>query len=109
METNTMVAARVPSGIKAQGDAILAEINSNPTELINAAYEFLIKNKELPTSSQAFKSIKTGTRTLNKRQAKALLQKRNNMTYAVPSTFWKSEVYKDEIEEARKQKYESLS
>lgn len=45
---DAMVTARVPVEIKKQGDVILKEIGSSATELVNAAYDYLLKNKALP-------------------------------------------------------------
>ncbi|MDO4400017.1 MAG: hypothetical protein Q4D27_03590 [Coriobacteriia bacterium] len=45
---NAMVSARVPVEIKKQGDQKLKEIGSSVTELINAAYEYLIRYGKLP-------------------------------------------------------------
>lgn len=42
------VSARVPVEVKKQGDAILKEIGSSATELVNAAYDYVLKNKALP-------------------------------------------------------------
>ena len=44
----TMVAARVPVEIKEQGDLILRNLGSNPTDLINKAYAYVLKNGSLP-------------------------------------------------------------
>ena len=44
----TMVAARVPVEIKEQGDLILSNLGSNPTDLINKAYAYVLKNDSLP-------------------------------------------------------------
>lgn len=45
---NTMVAARVPSEVKEQGDGILRSLGSSPTELINKAYAYVLKYGALP-------------------------------------------------------------
>lgn len=50
---NTMVAARVPLEIKEQGDPILKKLGSNPTELINKAYAYVLKNGSLPGEDDA--------------------------------------------------------
>lgn len=48
---DSMVSARVPVEVKKQGDAILKRMGFSVTALINAAYSYLIANKELPGSS----------------------------------------------------------
>lgn len=45
---DAMVSARVPVEVKKQGDAILKEIGSSATELVNAAYDYVLKNRALP-------------------------------------------------------------
>ncbi len=50
---NTMVAARVPIEIKEQGDSILKSLGSNPTDLINKAYAYVLKNGCLPGEDDA--------------------------------------------------------
>ncbi len=45
---DAIVTARVPAEIKKQGNAVLREIGSTPTELVNAAYEYVLKERELP-------------------------------------------------------------
>lgn len=45
---NAMVSARVPVEIKRQGDLKLKEIGSSATELVNAAYLYVLKHGRLP-------------------------------------------------------------
>ena len=45
---DAMVSARVPVEIKKRGDSKLREIGSSATELINAAYDYVIKCGKLP-------------------------------------------------------------
>ena len=40
---DAIVTARVPAEIKKQGNAVLREIGSTPTELVNAAYRYVLK------------------------------------------------------------------
>ena len=47
------VSARIPVEVKKQGDALLREIGSSATELINAAYDYLLKTKSLPQAQPA--------------------------------------------------------
>lgn len=50
---NAMVAARVPIEVKEQGGKILEEIGSNPTDLINKAYAYVLKYGALPGDLEA--------------------------------------------------------
>ena len=45
---NTMVAARIPVEVKNQGDSILKSLGSNPTDLINRAYAYVLEYHALP-------------------------------------------------------------
>ena len=45
---NPVVTARVPEGVRARGVDVLREIGSSTSELINAAFEYVIKERELP-------------------------------------------------------------
>ena len=45
---DAMVTARVPQEIKEQGNAALKSIGATATDLINAAYAYVIKSGELP-------------------------------------------------------------
>ena len=43
-----MVTARVPVEVKDRVNAMLREMGSSPTELVNAAYDYVMKRGELP-------------------------------------------------------------
>ena len=59
---NAMVSARVPVEIKRQGDAKLREMGSSVTELVNAAYGYVIKHGALPGQSEPDKLATAGER-----------------------------------------------
>lgn len=63
------VTARVPVEIKEQGNALLKSLGSSPTQLINAAYRYLLKEKRLPEPEQPQGTKK---RKLAEAQKKAL-------------------------------------
>ena len=42
---DAIVTARVPAEIKKQGNAVLREIGSTPTELVNAAYRYVLRRE----------------------------------------------------------------
>lgn len=48
---DAIVTARVPVEVKAQVNAILHELGSSPTKLINAAYEYVLRHHALPLDS----------------------------------------------------------
>lgn len=49
---DAIVTARVPVEIKEQGNALLRAMGATPTQLVNAAYEFLLKEGKLPQAQQ---------------------------------------------------------
>lgn len=50
---DAMVTARVPIEIKRQADARLKEMGSSTTELINAAYRYVLAQGQLPIPKEA--------------------------------------------------------
>ena len=53
---DSMVSARVPVEVKNQGDALLKSMGASVTELVNAAYDYLIANGELPKGTRSFQT-----------------------------------------------------
>lgn len=49
---NSIISARIPKEIRNQGDAALKRIDSTVTELVNSAFEYVIKTGTLPTISE---------------------------------------------------------
>ncbi|MCL2529063.1 MAG: hypothetical protein FWE41_01835 [Coriobacteriia bacterium] len=52
--SDSIVTARVPREIRELGDAVLKRIDSTVTELVNSAFEYVIKTGELPNSQDQF-------------------------------------------------------
>lgn len=46
------VTARVPAEIRRQGNAVLEQLNATPTELIRAAYEYVLATGQLPVAKE---------------------------------------------------------
>lgn len=44
------VTARVPAEIRRQGNAVLEQLNATPTELIRAAYEYVLATGQMPVA-----------------------------------------------------------
>ncbi len=57
---DAIVTARVPAEVKEQGSAVLREIGATPTQLVNAAYRYLLSERKLP---QGPKAAAAGRRT----------------------------------------------
>lgn len=65
------VTARVPVEVKEQGNALLKSLGSSPTQLINSAYRYLLKEGRLPEPESERKAKK---RRLSAAQRKELAQ-----------------------------------
>lgn len=102
-----VVTARVPAGIKRRGNEVLASIGSTPTELVNRAYEYVIRHKSLPEVPAAERPQRT--RTLTDAQREELARSMEETTFAVPDSFWQERSYKDLIAEGRRADYEALA
>ena len=50
---DAIVTARVPAEVKEQGGKILREIGATPTQLVNAAYAYLLAERRLPREEGA--------------------------------------------------------
>lgn len=105
-----IVTARVPAEIRRQGNSILEELGSTPTELVRAAYEYVIATGELPDASQG-QANSTPDGQLSKEERRELLASLAETTFDVPQTAWGDacDLYKDEIAEGRRADYEALA
>ena len=79
---DAMVTARVPQEIKEQGNAVLKSIGATATDLINAAYAYVIKNRELPQVKTRTEA--STTRKLNHSQREELLGILESMSVPTP-------------------------
>ena len=68
---DAMVSARVPVEIKKRGDSKLKELGANATELVNAAYRYVIDNGELPGAKAKESPDQPQTKTLSGKEAEA--------------------------------------
>ncbi len=103
---DVIVTARVPAEIKKQATAVLKRIGSTPTELINAAFEYVIEHDALPSDSGA---IKTGRRVLTEAQKNKLRQRERIMLIASDGDELEDRPFKELLAEMRLADYEALS
>jgi len=68
---DAMISARVPVEIKKRGDKALKEIGSTATELVNAAYRYVIEHGELPGAKPDIRHDQLQTKTLSGDAAQA--------------------------------------
>ena len=85
---DSIVTARVPSGIKEQGADVLKSIGHTPTELINAAYKYVIEKRELPTVNAEPLADPDIKRRLTKKQASSIRKQIEATTFEIPDSFW---------------------
>lgn len=64
---STMVSARIPSEVYAQGIKKLKDMNSCVTDLVRAAFDYVIATGKLPTEDAAM--VRPGMRSFSKEQA----------------------------------------
>lgn len=82
-----MVTARVPSEIRDQVNAQLRSMGSSATELVNAAYDYVLRTGQLPdpAAEEASPHI-----TLTDAQINELRFRLRHATRPVPQTFWEA-------------------
>lgn len=112
---NDMVTARVPVEIKRQGSNILKEIGATTTQLVNAAFEYLIAEGKLPSPhdslDQEAPSDRTATlhRMLPPHAIEELSASFATSTFEVPASYWQGRSCKEIIAEGKRADYEALA
>ncbi|MGN0059752.1 MAG: hypothetical protein ACI362_04590 [Coriobacteriales bacterium] len=102
---DSRVSARIPSETREQGDRALKKIGATTTQLINAAYEYLLSTGELPQAPHPAHS----TGELTKAQ-RAQLQARLEQTTRKVSPEFFAEMTDDELlEQELLHDYETLA
>lgn len=102
---HAIVTARVPAGIKEQGRVALEKMGSSPTELINAAYEYVLAKGELPIAGKALHGNAQGKRTLTAAQKEEMHSRIKKTTFSVPASYWEGKSDKQLLREALEDKY----
>ena len=102
---STMVSARIPSDVYARGVKKLKGIDSNVTDLVRAAFDYVISTDKLP--SENCMSVKPGKRSLSKEQALEF----NTLFYGAtqPLNLPEHFDYKKELADGLVEEYEALS
>lgn len=95
---HAMVTARVPVEIRDQVNAQLRDIGSSPTELVNAAYDYVLKTGELPDVNRGDAPLRI---TLTDAQANELRFRLRHATCSVPGSFWEDQAAPRRAEERR--------
>ena len=95
---HAMVTARVPVEIRDQVNAQLRDIGSSPTELVNAAYDYVLKTGELPDVNRGDAPLRI---TLTDAQANELRFRLRHATCPVPDSFWEDQAALRRAEDRR--------
>ena len=111
---DAVVTARVPVEVKEQATHVLRAIGATPTQLINAAYSYVLETGSLPCARVQSETVPGSSdapivKTLPDARRAALCSDLDAMTRAVPESFWRGLTYDRMIEEGRRADYEALA
>ncbi len=101
-----VVTARVPAGIKTRGVEVLNEIGSTTSELINAAFEYVIKERQLPHAKSG-NPVAPEDKSLDDDQRKELAEFMGSVKVPVPSE-WADLPFEDLLNQAMRERYAHL-
>lgn len=96
------VSARVPVAVKEQGNSVLRSIGATPSQLINAAYEFVLANHRLPHAHDDLEALRGTHRSLTSQQHEKIQQSLRAM-YVGPSA--EDSSFIDQLNAARDERY----
>lgn len=102
---DSIVTARIPAGIKEQGKDILQKIGATPTDLVNAAYRYVLQEGKLPQVDSKPFTQGDKPRKLSATQKKKLKQRLAHTTFSVPASFWDGSTDQELLEQALGEKY----
>ena len=99
---DAIVSARVPVAVKERGNATLRELGATPSQLINAAYEFVLAERKLPKAHEPIRAEDGCNRALTPQQREKIQASLAAM-YVGPNSDTRS--FKDRLNEARDERY----
>ncbi len=105
---DSIVTARVPSGIKEEGRAALQRIGATPTDLVNAAYRYVLAKGKLPEVDPLVATAGQKSRRLSAEQKRNLTSLIERTTFAVPDSYWADRTDDELLAEALREKYARL-
>jgi antitoxin component of RelBE/YafQ-DinJ toxin-antitoxin module len=102
---STMVSARIPNDVYERGVKKLKHIDSNVSDLVRAAFEYVIESEKLPSENNI--PIKPGKKELVGKEARKFNQmfSLEEETLNLPENF----DFKEELSKGMKDNYEALS
>lgn len=111
---DSIVTARIPVEVKNQVSEVLESLGSNTTQLINAAFEYVLVTGKLPDAreeSSLESSSKGVSRQLSEKDKEQLASLFGKISVPAPASFWNDlgdSSYKEAISEWRSNDYEAL-
>ncbi len=111
---DSIVTARIPVEVKNQVSEVLESLGSNTTQLINAAFEYVLVTGKLPDaheSTTSESSAKGSSRQLSEKDKEELSALFGKISVPAPASFWNDlgdGTYKEAISEWRSNDYEAL-
>ena len=100
-----MISARVPDAVYEQALSQLDRLGANPSDLVNAAFEYLVEERALPKPSTA-KAVKTRALSREQRHKLSSFFRSCTIEVAMPTDV---SYDKRVIAEAKGAKYEALA
>ena len=111
---DSIVTARIPVEVKNQVSEVLESLGSNTTQLINAAFEYVLVTGKLPDAreeSSLESSSKGVSRQLSEKDKEELASLFGKISVPAPASFRNDlgdSTYKEAISEWRSSDYEAL-
>ena len=111
---DSIVTARIPVEVKNQVSEVLESLGSNTTQLINAAFEYVLVTGKLPDAreeSSLESSSKGVSRQLSEKDKEELASLFGKISVPAPASFWNDlgdSTYKEAISEWRSSDYEAF-
>lgn len=99
-----IVTARVPVEIREQVNAKLKEMGSTPTELVNAAYRYVLERGELPQTGTRWEDVAERRQRLSKEEKLEMLERLERMTPKAPAS-WEGKSYEELRDEAMRERF----
>lgn len=103
---DSRVSARIPVEKRKRGDEVLANIGATTTQLIQAAYDYLLETGDLPRT-QKDGALANGH--LTREQKTHAVQIMRASTCKVPASFFDSTTDDERLEEELRREYEALA
>lgn len=103
---NPVVTARVPEGIRARGVDILKEIGSSTSELVNAAFEYVIIERKLP-KPHAEPIAAMASQAISREQFAQVASFMESVKVGVPDS-WEVASFEDLLDNAMEERYARL-